>query len=93
MSARKMQLTDTGGVKPIPIAGRMISERERLRGMTAEERAWRKQWLKDQILSPREPVHVPELKLELMNPIRRAYRKPLDLFGNALKPILVCYFL
>lgn len=78
--------SDTGGVKPMPIAGRMVRERERLVGMTDAERAWRKQWLQDQILSPNEPVRVPELERELMNPIRRAYRKPLDVIFNALKP-------
>ncbi|XP_046979743.1 uncharacterized protein LOC124545011 [Schistocerca americana] len=80
--------SDTGGVKPMPIAGRMVRERERLVGMTNEERAWRKQWLQDQILSPNEPRRVPELERELMNPIRRAYRKPLDVIFNALKPTI-----
>lgn len=80
--------SDTGGVKPMPIAGRYVRERERLLGMTDAERAFRKQWLKDQELSPNEPRVVPELKKELMNPIRRFYRWPLDTLQKVLSPIL-----
>ena len=80
--------SDTGGVKPMKIAGRLVRERERLLGMTDEERAFRKQWLKDQILQPNEPKEVPELYTELYNPIRRFYRAPLDAFGRALVPVL-----
>lgn len=83
-----MKSSDTGGVKPMAIAGRYVRERERLLGMTDEERAWRKQWLKDQILSPNEPRHVPEIYKEQFNPIRRAYRAPLDAFGKVLEPML-----
>lgn len=70
--------TDTGGVKPMSITGRMVRERERCIGMTPEERAWRAQWLKDQILTKREPVYVKELEMEFRNPIRRVYLWPLD---------------
>ncbi|XP_014282471.1 uncharacterized protein ND-B17 [Halyomorpha halys] len=82
--------SQTGGVKPFSLEGRLYRERERLSGtgMTAEERAWRAKWVKDQILSPNEPRHVPELYTELYNPIRRAYRKPLDLLGKSLEPII-----
>lgn len=75
--------------KPFPIAGRYTSERERLAGMTDAERAWRAQWLKDQVLSHREPVHVPELEQELVNPIRRFYRAPLNMVESMMKPIVV----
>jgi len=79
---------NTGGVKPFPIEGRMFNERERLLGMTKEERAWRMQWLKDQELSPEEPRFVPELYKELYNPIRRFYRKPLDYICTKLIPTI-----
>lgn len=60
------------------IQGRMARERERCLGMTPEERAWRAQYLKDQILTDREPVYVQELQDEFRNPIRRFYMRPLD---------------
>lgn len=41
--------SETGGVRPMGIAGRMVRERERLVGMTDAERAWRAQYLKDQV--------------------------------------------
>ncbi|XP_071454946.1 NADH dehydrogenase [ubiquinone] 1 beta subcomplex subunit 6 [Hetaerina americana] len=80
--------SQTGGVKPFPIEGRMARERERLMGMTDEERAWRKQWLKDQELTAREPLYQAEQHPELFNPIRRAYRFPLDKVFGALTPAL-----
>lgn len=83
----------TGGVKPFPIAGRYVNERERLAGMTDAERAWRAQWLKDQILSKHEPVHVPALERELLNPIRRFYRFPLDCVESMMKPVVVSLIL
>lgn len=77
------------------IAGRMVSERERLLGMSAEERAWRAQWVKDQRLAPHEPVYVPELIRAKFNPIRRFYRAPLEAVYTTLTPVLVCrnYFM
>lgn len=78
----------TGGVKPMSITGRLNRERERLLGMTDEERAFRKQWLKDQELSPNEPRKVPEMYKATYNPIRRAYRAPLNWLGKALEPVL-----
>lgn len=71
------------------IAGRMVRERERLLGMSPEERSWRAQYLKDQHLTAREPVHVPEYWRERYNPIRRFYRAPLDALESAVKPIVV----
>lgn len=70
--------SETSGVKPMTIAGRMVRERERCIGMTPDERAWRAQWLKDQILTEREPVYVKELHEQFRNPIRRFYLRPLD---------------
>ncbi|XP_050086612.1 uncharacterized protein LOC126571825 [Anopheles aquasalis] len=83
-----MASSDTGGVKPMSITGRMVRERERLLGMSPEERAWRAQWLKDQQLSPNEPRYVPEYWKERYNPIRRLYRAPLDLVQKALTPVV-----
>ncbi|EFA10794.1 uncharacterized protein ND-B17 [Tribolium castaneum] len=80
--------SQTGGVKPMSIAGRFNSERERLLGMTDEERAFRKQWLKDQELAPSEPRPVPEMYKATYNPIRRAYRWPLDQLAKVLLPVL-----
>ncbi|CAH0554833.1 unnamed protein product [Brassicogethes aeneus] len=78
----------TGGVKPMTISGRYNSERERLFGMTDEERAFRKQWLKDQELSHNEPKKVPEMYKALNNPIRRFYRLPLDTLQKIMEPAL-----
>lgn len=68
-----VKASDTGGVKPMSIAGRFHRERERIL-MTDEERAFRKQWLKDQELAHNEPRVVPELYKEQYNIFRRAYR-------------------
>ncbi|XP_066146653.1 NADH dehydrogenase [ubiquinone] 1 beta subcomplex subunit 6 [Euwallacea fornicatus] len=80
--------SDTGGVVPMAIAGRLVRERERLLGMTDAERAFRKQWLKDQELSPNEPRVVPEIYKATHNPIRRFYRFPLNQYQNFLTPIV-----
>lgn len=82
-------MAQTAGVKPMTICGRVASERERCIGMTDAERAWRKQWLKDQVLASNEPIHVEEYWKERLNPIRRFYRKPLDVFYDRLAPTLV----
>lgn len=82
-------MAQTAGVKPMAIAGRVASERERCIGMSDADRAWRKQWLQDQILSPNEPLHVEEYWKERTNPIRRIYRFPLDTIFNGLKGVLV----
>lgn len=83
-----VKASPTGGVKPMSIAGRYMSERERLAGMTPEERMFRKQWLKDQELAPNEPRFVPEMYKARYNPIRRFYRWPLDTFAKAIEPIV-----
>ncbi|KAI0982029.1 hypothetical protein GJ496_007869 [Pomphorhynchus laevis] len=56
--------------------------------MSDVDRARRKQWLKDQILSPNEPRSVPELQKLLYNPIRRFYRMPMDYLFLKLHPFL-----
>lgn len=84
--------SETGGVKAFSIQGRLYRERERLAGMTDKERAWRRQWIRDQHLAPDEPRFVPEMHKELYNPIRRAYWKPLDAIFKALEPVLVSSF-
>jgi NADH dehydrogenase (ubiquinone) 1 beta subcomplex subunit 6 len=79
-----------GGVKPMSITGRMVRERERLQGMTPAERAWRQKWLKDQVLTPNEPVFIKELEKDYYNPIRRFYRAPLNfIFHRVLEPYIV----
>lgn len=87
--AEKVPASPTSGVKPMTIAGRMVRERERCIGMTAEERAWRAQWLKDQQLTAREPVYVKEYHDAIRNPIRRFYQAPLNALWKALTPIMV----
>lgn len=63
-------------------------ERDRLAlPFTDKDRALRKQWLQDQVLSPREPVNVPEWTR--VNIFRRVYRKPYDALEKALKPLIV----
>lgn len=83
-----VRASQTGGVKPMSIAGRYINERERLLGMTDAERAFRAQWLKDQELSPNEPRKVPEMYKDTHNIFRRFYRWPLNQFEKALTPIM-----
>ena len=65
----------------------MPNERQRLiKPMTAEERALRKQWVQDQVLSPNEPRNV---EFRPMNGFRKFYRKPWDKFFQIMKPIIV----
>lgn len=81
--------SDTGGVKPMVIAGRTVRERERCIGMTEEERSWRAKWVKDQILTDREPVYVEEYWRSIRNPIRRLYQAPLNAFYHVIVPFVV----
>ncbi|CAG0922323.1 unnamed protein product [Notodromas monacha] len=76
------------GTKPMSIRGRMYLVRERHFNMTEDERSWRAKWLKDQELSPREPVYVPEYFRERCNPLRRAVMLPLDTLFKPLEPAL-----
>jgi len=66
----------------------MPFERDRLggAGMTAEDRALRRQWLKDQELGPNEPRYIPELWPR--NPIRRMLAAPWNGLFNALRPVI-----
>lgn len=84
--------SDKGGVKSFSLQGRLYRERERLIGMTPEERAWRAQWVKDQQLSKSEPIANPALYKELNNPIRRLYWIPLDTMARILTPLMVWLF-
>lgn len=81
--------TETGGVLPIDLEGRHRFVRQRLTNMTDEERAFRRKFLHDQHLSQDEPVPVPEMYQELYNPIRRAFRAPMNVFQEFLAPKIV----
>ncbi|KAA0196194.1 hypothetical protein HAZT_HAZT008680 [Hyalella azteca] len=71
--------TATGGVEAFPIEGPLGNERYRLVvGMTDEDRAYRKQWLQDQILAESEPIEIPGYYEARYNPIRRAIMWPLN---------------
>nr|XP_033340048.1 uncharacterized protein LOC117228415 [Megalopta genalis] len=83
-----MTESDTGGVKPISIEGRIARERERLLGMTDDERAWRAKFLKSQHIAHGEPVMTPEMYKQYYNPIRRFYRAPLNVFEKAITPLV-----
>jgi len=83
-----MAQSDTGGVKAFPIEGPFKNERTRIAGMTDADRAYRRQWLKDQILAENEPRTVPGFYEARYNPIRRFYRKPLDTIFKGLVPAL-----
>uniref|UniRef100_A0A2S2NBU7 Uncharacterized protein n=1 Tax=Schizaphis graminum TaxID=13262 RepID=A0A2S2NBU7_SCHGA len=79
---------ETGGVLPIDLEGRHRFVRQRLTNMTDEERAFRRKFLHDQHLSHDEPVAVPQIYNELYNPIRRAFRIPMNVFQDFLTPKL-----
>ena len=72
-------------IEPVPY------ERQRLAGagMTAEERALRKQWIKDQALSPNEPRYVKEVQPR--NVFRRLYMGPADAIFSKLIPVIVSW--
>lgn len=84
-----MASSNTGGVRPMAIGGRMVRERERLIGMTDEERAWRARYLKSQILAPEEPIIPEGFEKEYYNPFRRFYRMPLNKVESLLTPVVV----
>jgi len=69
-------------IEPMPY------ERQRLagEGMSAEDRALRRQWVKDQELSPNEPRHVKELTPR--NFFRRLYMGPADAIFSKLIPLI-----
>ncbi|KAK2720335.1 NADH dehydrogenase [ubiquinone] 1 beta subcomplex subunit 6-like [Artemia franciscana] len=77
------------GTKPMTIEGPTYDVRVRVggSGMTELDRQWRKQWVKDQQLTHREPVIDRKMIAQRMNPIRRFLRFPMDyLFYNVLEP-------
>jgi NADH dehydrogenase (ubiquinone) 1 beta subcomplex subunit 6 len=84
--------SETGGVLPIDLEGRHRFVRQRLTNMTDEERAFRRKFLHDQHIHEDEPVVVPEIYQELYNPIRRAYRMPMDAFQEFLAPRIVSIY-
>ncbi|KER28918.1 LOW QUALITY PROTEIN: hypothetical protein T265_13500 [Opisthorchis viverrini] len=68
-------------IEPTPL------ERDRLAlPFNDQDRALRKQWLDDLVLSEREPVAVPEWTR--VNIFRRAYRKPFDVLADLVKPVI-----
>ena len=81
--------SQTGGVKPLSIRGLYDDERNRLsEEFTDEERQWRKQWIKDQQLSPNEP-RPPSMEYikETRNPIRRFLSKPWQALESKMIPL------
>ncbi|XP_076276672.1 uncharacterized protein LOC143207285 [Lasioglossum baleicum] len=72
----------------ISIGGRMARERERLIGMTDDERAWRAKFLKSQQLAHEEPLMTPEIYKDLYNPLRRLYKAPMNLLERSLAPVV-----
>jgi NADH dehydrogenase (ubiquinone) 1 beta subcomplex subunit 6 len=80
---------ETGGVLPIDLEGRHRFVRQRLTNMTDEERAFRRKFLHDQHLSHDEPIAVPQIYNELYNPIRRAFKFPMNVFQDFLTPKIV----
>lgn len=71
------------------IKRRVARERERMLGMTDEERAWRKKWLDAQKLAPEEPIVPKGMYKEMFNPFRRLYKIPMDKFQKSLERYLV----
>jgi NADH dehydrogenase (ubiquinone) 1 beta subcomplex subunit 6 len=68
-------------IEPLPMVRQRLST-----PMTAEDRLLRKQWLKDQELSPNEPRIVPELYPK--NFFRRCFSAPWNIFFGVLRPVL-----
>lgn len=81
--------SDTGGTTSMFLEGIEKYTNHRISGMTPERRAWRKQWLHDQHLTSREPVHVPELYRVLNNPIKRFFSYPFDKLEAGLTRVVV----
>ncbi|KAG8191462.1 hypothetical protein JTE90_020711 [Oedothorax gibbosus] len=81
--------SETGGVKPMSIRGIFEREHRRLSDdFNDEERLWRKQWIKDQKLSPNEPRPVSQEWIrETRNPIRRFLSKPWELLEAKMTPV------
>ncbi|XP_071634876.1 uncharacterized protein Nd-b17 [Temnothorax longispinosus] len=89
--ARVPEIPDTkamDGDRPMSIVRRVGRERERMLGMTDEERAWRKKWLDAQKLAPEEPVMPKGYYEQMYNPIRRFYMAPMNKVQNMLEPFI-----
>ena len=67
-------------IEPLPYSVQRTS-----RKMTDEERFLRRQWLKDQILAPDEPLG----EARPYNAIRRLYRAPWDAIEKSLRGVMV----
>ncbi|XP_012221414.1 uncharacterized protein ND-B17 [Linepithema humile] len=78
----------TDGERPMNIERRVARERERMLGMTDEERVWRKKWLDAQKLAPEEPIMPKGYYEQMYNPIRRFYKAPMNKFQNMLEPLM-----
>jgi len=77
----------TSGVKPMELMAEIWSDKYRLDvGMTDEERVFRRQWLKDQILAEDEPMNIKGWNEARWNPIRRVTRAPGDWFVEKVTP-------
>lgn len=72
----------------VTLGGRLDRERERIIGMTNEERAYRAKFLKSLDLAPDEPIIPKNYNKEYYNPIRRFYRAPFDKLESALIPLV-----
>ena len=88
VSPPKGGASPSGGATVISIAGRMARERERLIGMTDEERAWRAKFVKSQNLSKEEPIIPEGYHKAYYNPLRRFYRAPLNKVEGTLTSTL-----
>ncbi|XP_003706389.1 NADH dehydrogenase (ubiquinone) B17 subunit [Megachile rotundata] len=83
-----MASSNSGGVTVVTLGGRMARERERLIGMTDEERAYRAKFLKSLELAPEEPIIPKNFNKEYYNPLRRLYMAPLNKFESAITPMV-----
>lgn len=81
--------SDTGGISPMTLEGMEQYTNFRIAGMSPDRRAWRKQWLEDQVLTHREPVHVPEHYTYFYNPFRRFFKWPLNKIYDFVEPYTV----
>lgn len=72
-----------GNVRVMYLEGPFSYDRDRLGpNFTEEERLYRVKYLKSLELHHDEPLHVPEYEIELLNPLRRFYMKPMDWVEN-----------
>lgn len=73
----------SSGVRIMWIESRFWYDRERLSpDFDSDWRSYRAKYLQSLELDPREPVHVPEYEMEMINPIRRFYMRGGDWLEN-----------